>query len=700
MSITCPVCLNQNPDRALTCTVCGSPLTPVQHTGFELSPGTLLGGGKYKIEKILGQGGFGITYQATAVNNSAPVAIKELLPEKCVRQGTKIIWPFSITPKFRLEQIKKFKEEAECLSKCNHPNIVPVYAWFEENNTAYLVMALITGKSLSKILESEGILPESRVKHYMLQIAGALKCVHSNKLLHRDIKPDNIIVDIQDRAILIDFGAAREFIAGQTNNMTQMLTHGYAPLEQYAYSARRGPSTDIYAVCASMYHLLTGTIPASALLERQGTDRLIPPRQIVPSIHPQTEQIILVGMSMQVGDRFQNADELIDALNGNFVPPNLRKARQLVQQGQLAESVEKYEQCLVQDPNNSIAAVELAMVLTYLDNFKAGTAARRAMQLSPKDGRIYGVLGLIHCREANWAEAVKQLQQAVNLAPNEAWIWANFAWALGKLGNWTQAKSAADKSIELDRNSPFALGVKSWISLNQNQWYEAIRSATPAIFQSKKYNHSQQSKESKDLQSWVYPCLTIAMEKALAGKQAPDLERCLQDFLTQLPNNAFALGFKGWKAARDKKWSEAVASLEQASHQGNVPDWVCLNLAIAREELRDLQGAIQTLEFYQQNYGDNALSLFRLGTLLGRQGQYSQARTYLETAVQLKPDYAEAYHNLGWVLLQLGLEHNQAQNFRDMRLAYAQAVQLYKQQQKLALSGAIQQAFKAIGVEL
>jgi serine/threonine protein kinase len=700
MSINCPVCLTQNSDNALTCTVCGSPLNPVQSAGFELRAGTLLGGGKYKIEKILGQGGFGITYQAIAVGNYTPVAIKELLPEKCVRQGTKIIWPFSITPKSRQEQIKKFQEEAECLSKCNHPNIVTVYDWFEENNTAYLVMALITGKSLSKILESEGILPESRVKNYMLQIAAALKCVHTNNLLHRDIKPDNIIVDIQDRAILIDFGAAREFIAGQTNNMTQMLTHGYAPLEQYAYRARRGPSTDIYAVCASMYHLLTGTIPASALLERQGTDKLIPPRQIVPSIHPQTEQIILVGMSMQVGDRFPNVDELIDALNGKFVPPNLRKARQLVQQSQLPEAVQKYEQCLVQDPHNITAAVEVAMVLIYFDKFKAVTAVRRAMQLQPKDGRIYGVLGLIHCREANWAEAVNQLQQAVNLAPNEAWIWANFAWALGKLGNWTQAKTAIEKAIQLDRNSSFALGVKAWISMNQNQWHEVIRSATPAIFQSKKYNHSQQSKESKDLQSWVYPCLTIAMEKALAGKQAPDLERCLQDFLTQLPNNAFAWGFKGWKAARDKKWSEAVASLEQASNQGNVPDWVCLNLAIAREQLRDLQGAIQTLEFYQQNYGDNALSLFRLGTLLGRQGQYSQARTYLETAVQLKPDYAEAYHNLGWVLLQLGLEHNQASTFRDMRLAYAQAVQLYRQQQKLALSGAIEQAFKAIGVEL
>ena len=697
MSINCPVCLTPNPDNALTCNVCGSPLNPVESGGFELSPGTLLGGGKYKIEKFLGQGGFGITYQATAVSNSAPVAIKELLPDKCSRQGTQIIWPRSIQPQTRQDQIRKFKEEAECLSKWNHPNIVPVYAWFEQNNTAYLVMAFIAGQLLSKILEEEGSLPESRVNRYILQIASALKCVHTNNLLHRDIKPDNIIVDTQDRAILIDFGSARAFIAGHTNNMTQMLTPGYAPLEQYIYTARRSPSTDLYSLCASMYHLLTGKMPADALVDRQETDKLIPPRQIVPSIHPQTEQIILVGMSMHVGDRFQTADELMDALNGNFVPPNLRKARQFVQDGQLPEAVQKYEQCLRQEPNNRNAAVEVAMVLSYFDNLQAGTAARRAMELQPKDGRLYGILGLIHCREGNWIEARQELEEAVKLMPNEAWIWANLAWALGKLGSWTQAKSATERAIQLDRTSPFALGVKAWISMNEKQWYEAIRSARPAIFQSKKQNRSEQSKE---LQSWVYPCLTVAIEQALAGQEAPDLERCLQDFMTQLPNNPFALGFKAWKAARDKKLSEAVASLEQTSNQGNVPDWVCLNLAIAREQVSDPQGAIQTLEFYQKNYGDNPLSLFRLGTLLGRQGEYSQARTYLKQAIELNPDYAEAYHNLGWVLLQLGLESDLPQDFRDMRLAYSQAVQLYKQQEKPALSEAIEEAFNAIGVEL
>ena len=130
------------------------------------------------------------------------------------------------------------------------------------------------------------------------------------------------------------------------------------------------------------------------------------------------------------------------------------------------------------------------------------------------------------------------------------------------------------------------------------------------------------------------------------------------------------------------------------------PAWVYLNLAIACEQLDDLPAAMQAYTDYIQKFGNDAFALFRKGTLLARQGQWQQARSDLETAVQLKPDYAEAYHNLGWVLLHLRNPDGQVLNFRQIRSAYSQAAQLYAQQQKPALSQAIKQAFQLIGVDL
>ncbi|MGB3639819.1 MAG: FHA domain-containing protein, partial [Rivularia sp. (in: cyanobacteria)] len=145
--------------------------------------------------------------------------------------------------------------------------------------------------------------------------AEALRVIHATNLLHRDIKPENIIVDCHDRAILIDFGATKEFIAGQTRQMSATLTPGYAPLEQYSYRSKRWAATDLYALCASMYELLTGKLPASAT-ERALSESLIPPRQLAPQIDPLLEEVILTGMKMRVEERFHTADELLKVLTG------------------------------------------------------------------------------------------------------------------------------------------------------------------------------------------------------------------------------------------------------------------------------------------------------------------------------------------------------------------------------------------------
>ena len=164
---------------------------------------------------------------------------------------------------FRLAR-QKFLEEARVLAQFHHRGIVGVYSTFEENNTAYMVMEFIKGKTLLSLVEARGPLPEKEVVNYITQAADALDAVHEAKLLHRDIKPDNLMVTHDGRVVLVDFGTARAFASGKTRCMTAMLTPGYAPLEQYGQQARFGCSP----TCMPWAQRATTSLPARCRCRR------------------------------------------------------------------------------------------------------------------------------------------------------------------------------------------------------------------------------------------------------------------------------------------------------------------------------------------------------------------------------------------------------------------------------------------------
>ncbi len=246
----------------------------------------------YEIRRILGQGGFGITYLAHDTNLDQEVAIKEYLPiELAVRENDATVQP--ATGDFGQQYnwgLDRFIAEAKTLAKFKHPNIVRVFSVFEANNTAYMIMEYEQGHSLQEILGRRKTLDEPELVRILYPILDGLQQVHDAGFIHRDIKPGNIFVREDGSPVLLDFGSARQAIGTQTKTLTTLVSPGYAPIEQYySKSDEQGPWTDIYSLAATMYRAVTGRVPLDAvdrsksLLERS-EDSFVSLEQITPGL--------------------------------------------------------------------------------------------------------------------------------------------------------------------------------------------------------------------------------------------------------------------------------------------------------------------------------------------------------------------------------------------------------------------------------
>lgn len=288
----------------------------------ELQPGFSLCDGKYTIEKKIGEGGFGITYKAVQRGLNRNVCIKEYFPAgKCYRNThTRTVYAQGTSEEVYEKYRLSFVKEAKVLADLHHPNIVEIIDVFDENNTSYMVMTYIEGRSLQSIVESRGKLPYPEAVNYIAQITNAVGYIHERHILHRDIKPDNIMITADYKAILIDFGSAREFKQDKTQIHTSMLTHGYAPTEQYTANSRKGSYTDIYAIGATMYFVLTGQVPTEAAARL--TEPMAAPKELSPDIPDEVNRTILKAMQLKAENRHQTIQEFMDDLR-NVKPSTL-----------------------------------------------------------------------------------------------------------------------------------------------------------------------------------------------------------------------------------------------------------------------------------------------------------------------------------------------------------------------------------------
>ncbi len=223
----------------------------------------------YRIDSILGRGGFGITYLATDTNLETQVAIKEYLPgEIAERKQDSYVLPKTGTDgEMYRWGLTRFIEEARILAKFKHHNIVRVHSVFEENNTAYMVMEYEHGNNLDLMLRTPQYQTEERLVELFDAILSGLGQVHDHNIIHRDIKPANIYIREDGSPVLLDFGSARQHVADKSQNMTRILTKGYAPYEQMddTGAARQGPWTDIYAIGATLYYAISRKLPTDCL---------------------------------------------------------------------------------------------------------------------------------------------------------------------------------------------------------------------------------------------------------------------------------------------------------------------------------------------------------------------------------------------------------------------------------------------------
>lgn len=286
--------------------------------------------GRYVIQEVLGQGGFGITYLGIDKLYGNKVAIKEYYPQKIAMKKAQyedVVTVTSIEEKNNYNKGKKrFLDEAQVMARFNkNEGIVKILDFFEANNTAYIVMEYLEGITLKQYLEKYGVIQFRNLIEMMLPLREALIEIHSQGLIHRDISPDNIMVQHNGKLKLMDFGAARDYTESGNKSLTVILKPGYAPPEQYQTHGVQGPWTDIYALCATIYKCLTGITPPDAIA-RVMDDKFKEPDQLDGKLSPDIKKILWKGMNIFPEERYQDIGEFgEDVYDALFIPEENKK---------------------------------------------------------------------------------------------------------------------------------------------------------------------------------------------------------------------------------------------------------------------------------------------------------------------------------------------------------------------------------------
>ena len=324
----CYSCMRPVGQSSTFCRYCGKNINESSDMGpYQLKPGTVLQN-RYLIGRVLGEGGFGITYIGLDKVLAKRVAVKEFYPAGAAHRASVVSGDVIITrgkePMYR-RGVERFVQEARSLAAfSSEDGIVDVLDTFQANNTAYIVMEYLEGDTLKTLLKTKGVFDATKLIKLMEPVMKSLSVMHRTGFIHRDISPDNIMLTNNGKLKLMDFGSARYFL-NQDSELSVMLKQGYAPVEQYSSRSQQGPYTDVYALCATIYTCITGTVPENSL-DRSRYDTLVPPSAKGVRISPVHEKALLHGLQPNAAVRSPDMETLMREFNGTVDPNRTQNA--------------------------------------------------------------------------------------------------------------------------------------------------------------------------------------------------------------------------------------------------------------------------------------------------------------------------------------------------------------------------------------
>ncbi len=563
----CPVCQTVNTDEAVRCVNCQNPLAiPVAvigpavgaagypgapeaknygapeyelgtqieqtHAAPRLTPGTMIGKNRYQIVRVVALGGMGAVYQGIDQHLQRPCAIKEMLDSFTEQKD-------------REQAVEWFRREASLLHDLNHQAIPRVRDSFEENNRYYLVMDFVQGRNLAQVLDEDGPhgLPEPRVRNWASQICEVLSYLHHQNIIFRDLKPANVMVGIDDRVRLIDFGIAR-YLRAQ-NESTVIVTFGFAAPEQMQGHPER--ASDIYSLGATLHRLLTHHDPA----QNKPTVFDFPMiRSFRPDVTPQFEQIIMRALMPRPFDRWQTAGAMNRAIQAlppyipptQLITPNSGMVTTMTPSRSISRPLQRAEEAIIQsrqaldaghwqeamkyarravdndkqnaqthkmlglvfarsqppDPNRALQAYTESLRITPNDfethrligdvylfllrkPLEAMTAYQQSLQINPTDFEAHRLLGM--CLEQTQQDelARQHFAEAVRLAPQYVPAHMAYGQLALRLGRLKDAELAFVTALRLNNALPVARHLLAQVYERQGRMQEALREAEYAI---------------------------------------------------------------------------------------------------------------------------------------------------------------------------------------------------------------------------